>query len=133
MDEVRNTVAVVRQLASDPASALAYLPSTLANLDNALGSFGDVVGMQPALAGVRDFLPVVSEFSREVSAVYDDLQIMKQSFSKAESSGWDDWFKPADESLSNINERLDNLANPVAKMTAWIVLREDENKDSPFS
>lgn len=86
-----------------------------------------MVGMQSALAGVRDFLPVVSEFSRDVSAVYDDLQIMKQSFSKAESSSWDDWFKPADESLSNINERLDNLANPVAKMTAWIVLREDEN------
>ena len=126
VDEVRNTVAVVRQLASDPASALAYLPSTLVNLNNALGSFGDVVGMQSALAGVRDFLPVVSKFSRDVSAVYDDLQIMKQSFSKAESSGWDDWFKPADESLSNINERLDNLANPVAKMTAWIVLRTDE-------
>lgn len=126
VDEVRNTVAVVRQLAHDPASALAYLPSALANLDNALGSFGGVVGMQSALAGVRDFLPVVSEFSRDVSAVYDDLQIMKQSFSKAESSGWDDWFKPADESLSNINERLDNLANPVAKMTAWIVLRTDE-------
>ncbi len=127
VDEVRNTVAIVRQLAHDPSSALAYLPSTLANLDNALGSFGDVVGMQSALAGMRDFLPVVSEFSRDVSAVYDDLQIMKQSFSKAESSGWDDWFKPADESLSNINERLDNLANPVAKMTAWIVLREDED------
>ena len=126
VDEVRNTVAVVRQLASYPASALAYLPSTLVNLNNALGSFGDVVGMQSALAGVRDFLPVVSKFSRDVSAVYDDLQIMKQSFSKAESSGWDDWFKPADESLSNINERLDNLANPVAKMTAWIVLRTDE-------
>ena len=126
VDEVRNTVAVVRQLAHDPASALVYLPSTLANLNNALESFGDVAGMQSALAGVRDFLPVVSEFSRDVSAVYDDLQIMKQSFSKAESSGWDDWFKPADESLSNINERLDNLANPVAKMTAWIVLRTDE-------
>ncbi|MBS6284339.1 MAG: phage tail protein [Haemophilus parainfluenzae] len=126
VDEVRNTVAVVRQLVSDPASALAYLPSTLANLNNALGSFGDVAGMQSALAGVRDFLPVVSEFSSDVSAVYDNLQIMKQSFSKAESSGWDDWFKPADESLSNINERLDNLANPVAKMTAWIVLRTDE-------
>ncbi|STP05661.1 phage tail protein [Haemophilus parainfluenzae] len=126
VDEVLNTVAVVRQLVSDPASALAYLPSTLANLNNALGSFGDVAGMQSALAGVRDFLPVVSEFSSDVSAVYDNLQIMKQSFSKAESSGWDDWFKPADESLSNINERLDNLANPVAKMTAWIVLRTDE-------
>ena len=126
VDEVRNTVAIVRQLAHDPASALAYLPSTLANLDNALGGFGELVGMQSAFEGVRQYLPAISEFSRDVSAVYDDLQIMKQSFSKAESSGWDDWFKPADESLSNINERLDNLANPVAKMTAWIVLRTDE-------
>ena len=128
VDEVRNTVAVVRQLASDPASALAYLPSTLANLDNALGSFGDVVGMQSALAGVRDFLPVVSEFSRDVSAVYDDLQIMKQSFSRASAdSEWNNWFTPADNALTEINERLDNSANSVAKMTAWIVLREDEN------
>lgn len=127
VDEVRNTVAIVRQLAHDPASALAYLPSMLANLDNALGGFGELVGMQSAFEGVRQYLPAISEFSRDVSAVYDDLQIMKQSFSKAESSGWDDWFKPADESLSNINERLDNLANSVAKMTAWIVLREDED------
>ena len=128
VDEVRNTVAVVRQLASDPASALAYLPSTLANLDNALGSFGDVVGMQSALAGVRDFLPVVSEFSRDVSAVYDDLQIMKQSFSRASAdSEWNNWFTPADNALTEINERLDNSANSVAKMTAWIVLREDED------
>ena len=128
VDEVRNTVAVVRQLASDPASALAYLPSTLVNLNNALGSFGDVVGMQSALAGVRDFLPVVSKFSRDVSAVYDDLQIMKQSFSRASAdSEWNNWFTPADNALAEINERLDNSANSVAKMTAWIVLREDEN------
>ncbi|EIG26760.1 phage tail protein [Haemophilus paraphrohaemolyticus] len=128
VDEVRNTVAVVRQLASDPASALAYLPSTLANLDNALGSFGDVVGMQSALAGVRDFLPVVSEFSRDVSAVYDDLQIMKQSFRRASAdSEWNNWFTPADNALTEINERLDNSANSVAKMTAWVVLREDED------
>lgn len=134
VDEVRNTVAIVRQLAHDPSSALAYLPSTLANLDNALGSFGDVVGMQSALAGVRDFLPVVSEFSRDVSAVYDDLQIMKQSFSRASAdSEWNNWFTPADNALTEINERLDNSANSVAKMTAWIVLREDENKDSPLS
>lgn len=128
VDEVRNTVAVIRQLASEPASALAYLPSTLANLDSALGSFGDVVGMQSALAGVRDFLPVVSEFSSDVSAVYDDLQIMKQSFSRASAdSEWNNWFTPADNALAEINERLDNSANSVAKMTAWIVLREDEN------
>ena len=128
VDEVRNTVAVVRQLAHDPASALAYLPSTLANLDNALGGFGELVGMQSAFEGVRQYLPAISEFSRDVSAVYDDLQIMKQSFSRASAdSEWNNWFTPADNALAEINERLDNSANSVAKMTAWIVLREDEN------
>ena len=128
VDEVRNTVAVVRQLAHDPASALAYLPSTLANLDNALGGFGELVGMQSAFEGVRQYLPAISEFSRDVSAVYDDLQIMKQSFSRVSAdSEWNNWFTPADNALTEINERLDNSANSVAKMTAWIVLREDEN------
>ena len=128
VDEVRNTVAVVRQLAHDPASALAYLPSTLANLDNALGGFGELVGMQSAFEGVRQYLPAISEFSRDVSAVYDDLQIMKQSFSRASAdSEWNNWFTPADNALTEINERLDNSANSVAKMTAWIVLREDED------
>ena len=128
VDEVRNTVAVVRQLAHDPASALAYLPSTLANLDNALGGFGELVGMQSAFEGVRQYLPAIREFSRDVSAVYDDLQIMKQSFSRASAdSEWNNWFMPADNALTEINERLDNSANSVAKMTAWIVLREDED------
>ena len=128
VDEVRNTVAVVRQLAHDPASALAYLPSTLANLDNALGGFGELVGMQSAFEGVRQYLPAISEFSRDVSAVYDDLQIMKQSFSRVSAdSEWNNWFTPANNALTEINERLDNSANSVAKMTAWIVLREDED------
>lgn len=128
VDEVRNTVAVVRQLAHDPASALAYLPSTLANLDNALGGFGELVGMQSTFDGVRQYLPAISEFSRDVSAVYDDLQIMKQSFSRVSAdSEWNNWFTPADNALTEINERLDNSANSVAKMTAWIVLREDED------
>ena len=131
VDEVRNTVAVVRQLAHDPASALAYFPSTLANLDNALGGFGELVGMQSAFEGVRQYLPAISEFSRDVSAVYDDLQIMKQSFSRASAdSEWNNWFTPADNALTEINERLDNSANSVAKMTAWIVLREDENVEN---
>lgn len=131
VDEVRNTVAVVRQLAHDPASALAYLPSALANLDNALGGFGELVGMQSAFDSIRQYLPAVSEFSRDVAAVYDDLQIMKQSFSRASAdSEWNNWFTPADNALTEINERLDNSANSVAKMTAWIVLREDENVEN---
>lgn len=130
IDEVRNTVAVIRQLADDPISALAYLPGTITNLDSALENFGKLVGMQSGFDGVRQVLPVVAEFSRDVTAIYADLQQMKQNFSQANETGWEDWFTPSDNALTNINERVDNLNGPVANMTAWIVLRTDEENQN---
>jgi len=130
IDEVRNTVAVIRQLADDPISALAYLPGTITNLDSALENFGKLVGMQSGFDGVRQVLPVVAEFSRDVTAIYDDLQQMKQNFTQANETGWEDWFTPSDNVLTNINERIDNLSAPVANMTAWIVLRTDEENQN---
>nr|DAN53452.1 MAG TPA: hypothetical protein [Caudoviricetes sp.] len=130
IDEVRNTVAIVRQLADDPIAALAYLPGVLGNLDGALGSFGELTGMSGLFEGIRDALPAISEFSQEANGIYADLMVMKDSLtfgSQSNGSNWDGWFKPADNALSNINERIDNAAAPVATMTAWIVLRKDED------
>ena len=129
VDEVRNTIAIVRQLADDQMAALAYLPGVLGNLDGALGSFGELIGMSGLFEGIRDLLPAISEFSQEANGIYSDLMVMKDSLtfgSQSNGSSWDDWFKPADNALSDINERIDNAATPVAAMTAWIVLREDE-------
>ena len=130
MDEVRNTVAVVRQLSNDPMAALTYLPGVLGNLDGALGSFGELTGMSGLFEGLRDVLPAISEFSQEANGIYSDLMVMKDSLtfgSQSNGSNWNDWFKPADNALSDINERIDNAAAPVAAMTAWIVLRKDED------
>lgn len=130
VDEVRNAVAVVRQLSNDPMAALAYLPGILANLDGALGNFGELTGMNDLFEGVHKVLPAISDFARESAGIYGDLQSMKESLTfgkESNGSNWDDWFKPADNALSDINERIDNAATPVAAMTAWIVLREDED------
>ena len=130
IDEVRNTVAVVRQLADDPMAALAYLPGILTNLDGALGNFSELTGMNDLFEGVHKVLPAISDFARERAGIYGDLQSMKESLTlgkESNGSNWDSWFKPADNALSNINERIDNAAAPVAAMTAWIVLREDED------
>ncbi|HHF6578352.1 TPA: phage tail protein [Haemophilus influenzae] len=130
VDEVRNTIAIVRQLADDPMAALAYLPGILTNLDGALGNFGELTGMNDLFEGVHKVLPTISDFARESAGIYGDLQSMKESLTfgkESNGSNWDDWFKPADNALSNINERIDNAATPVAAMTAWIVLREDED------
>ncbi|OOF44034.1 hypothetical protein BKK51_10230 [Rodentibacter trehalosifermentans] len=130
VDEVRNTVAVIRQLADDPVSALAYLPGAVGNLDRALADFSTLIGMQSAFDDVRQVLPQVAEFSRDVAAIYDDLHQMKQNFTQAGETGWEDWFTPSDNALTNINERVDSLNAPVANMTAWIVLRTDEENQN---
>lgn len=130
IDSVRDTVAVVRQLSDDPAAALAYLPGILKNLDGAIGHFGELTGMRDLLEGVHKVLPAASDLARESAGIYDDLMSMKDSLTRGKQSGganWDNWFKPADSALGDINERVDNAAAPVAEMTAWVVLRKDED------
>ena len=130
IDSVRDTVAVVRQLSDYPAAALAYLPGILRNLDGAIGNFGELTGMRDLLEGVHKVLPVASDLARESAGIYEDLMSMKDSLTLGKQSGgadWDNWFKPADSALGDINERVDNAAAPVAEMTAWVVLRKDED------
>ena len=130
VDSVRDAVAVVRQLSDDPAAVLAYLPGVLKNLDGAIGNFGELTGMRDLLEGVHKVLPAASDLVRESAGIYEDLMSMKDSLTlgiQSVGSDWDSWFKPADSALSDINERVDNAAAPVAEMTAWIVLREDED------
>jgi hypothetical protein len=130
IDSVRDTVAVVRQLSDDPAAALAYLPGILKNLDGAIGNFGELTGMRDLLEGVHNVLPAASDLVRESAGIYEDLMSMKDSLTlgiQSVGSDWDSWFKPADSALIDINERVDNAAAPVAEMTAWVVLRKDED------
>lgn len=130
IDSVIDTVAVVRQLSDDPAAALAYLPGILKNLDGAIGNFGELTGMRDLLEGVHKVLPAASDLARESAGIYEDLMSMKDSLTIGTQSGgadWDSWFKPADSALDDINERIDNAAAPVAEMTAWVVLRKDED------
>ena len=130
IDSVRDTVAVVRQLSDDPAAALAYLPGILKNLDGAIGNFGELTGMRDLLEGVHKVLPAASDLARESAGIYEDLMSMKDNLTRGKQSGganWNNWFKPADSAMDDINERIDNAAAPVAEMTAWVVLRKDED------
>lgn len=131
IDEVKNTVAIVRQFAHDPASALAYLPSALGSLDNALGGFGELTGMSELFDGVHSVLPEMAEFSQGMSDITSELAGIQADFQRGQAgASWDNWFTPADNALSNINDRIDMLAPKVAKMTAWIVLRSDEEENA---
>ncbi|WP_439235213.1 phage tail protein [Lonepinella koalarum] len=130
VDEVKNTVAIIRQFAQEPSTALAYLPSAIRNLDSALGGFGELTGMGEMLDGVRSFLPVVSEFSQEMDSIYSDLQQLQQCFDLGSNGAdWSDWVTPAANSLVSLDDSFDMLAPRVSEMTAWVVLRTDETEN----
>ncbi|MGQ0286807.1 phage tail protein [Pasteurellaceae bacterium 22721_9_1] len=127
VDEVRNTVALVRQFADNPLAAINHLPHALTGLDQALGCFSEVKLLSNIFSEAQKVLPMVAEFGQEVASIYDELNTMRQHFSGANTeNAWDDWFTPADTALNNVNNSMDMLAPRVAKMTAWIVLRSDE-------
>lgn len=127
VDEVQNTIAIMKQFSQDPATALAYLPSVLGNLDGALGSFSELTGMSELFNGVRSVLPVVSEFSQEVAEIQSGLMAVQSDFQQGSSgSDWSEWFPSANRTMSEVAESFDFLAPRVAEMTAWIVLRNDD-------
>ena len=130
VDEVQNTVAIIRQLKNDPATALAYLPATLANLDGALGHFGNLTGLSATLGGLQAKLPAAVVFSEEIGEIYQSLQTMRSSLGNASANSWDNWFTPAESALTEVTDSFDHLAKSVAKMTAWIVLRTDEEAEN---
>ena len=135
VDEVRNTVAIVRQLKNDPASALALLPNALNSVGGALDVFGETLGLSDTLRGLQNSLPSALKFAEEMGSIYDDVQTIKNCFERAdENSDWNNWFVPADNALTSLDDSFNNLAKPVAEMTAWIVLRADdtvENTNDP--
>ncbi|RZN74012.1 hypothetical protein EC523_13315, partial [Avibacterium paragallinarum] len=114
---------------SDPQSALAYLPHALSGLDQSLGAFGELVGMRGAFDSVRPYLGVVGEFVEAGQAIYDALALSKTHFEQSNATGWENWFVPADNAFADAVEHIDNLATTTAEMTAWVVLRNDEECD----
>ncbi|MFD1805561.1 phage tail protein [Pasteurella oralis] len=126
IDEVQNTVAVIKQFAHG-TSALADLPQALAQVNHALGPFNQLAGMRELLAQISAVLPVVNEFSQGIMEIQTNLADMQTSFQQGtEGTNWQDWFPSVNSAMTNVTETIDMLAPRVAEMTAWIVLRADE-------
>lgn len=130
IDEVQNTVAIIRQLKSEPQTALAYLPSAFSHLSDAILPFGELTGMQDTFKKASNTLRELGDFSDGVAEIYDNLNTIKNGFNEVLNNGetgWENWFTPSVSALSDVTDGLDVLAPKVAKMTAWIVLRTDED------
>lgn len=123
--EVKEVITLVKTMIDDPQLALAYLPSALSNLSEAVLPFGEITGMQEIFTTASGVLSELSDFSREATNVYDDLTTIQTGIKQAlngDKTGWENWLNLTD----NIDNAMDNLAPAVAKVTTWVVLREDE-------
>ena len=130
IDEVVNTVSIVRNLSRDPMSALGYLPSILSGVEGALDGFGQLTGMQSAFENVRQYLGAVSQFANGTTKIYRNLQAIKENTSKASQTGWENWFTPVDVALSDMTETMTNLNKPIEQMTAFVISRTDEEGEN---
>ena len=135
VNEVRNTVAVVRQLASDPLGALSALPGAIGGLDQALGGFAGATGLGEAFSTIRTGLSAIGDiaseaalFSRDVGEMISDVHSIKETLLGVdEYSDWGNWVSNVDAHFDHFDEIAIRTETAAAKMTAWIVLREDEN------
>lgn len=135
VNDVRETVQTVRQLANDPLAAISYLPGVLGNLDAALGGFGEVTGLSKAFEGVRfglsalgDMSEEVQGFSNDVSAMMNEIETMRNEFSEmGEGSDWSVFGTKADSHFNVYDDLRAQADERAARMTAWIVLRKDED------
>ncbi|TCJ95964.1 phage protein U [Volucribacter psittacicida] len=132
VNEAQNTLAIAKQMVNDPSLALAYLPSALNSLGGALGGFGEVTGMGGIFEGIAEVLPAVSGFVQEVGEIYSDVSQVYQEVNQVVSSAKQDWhrlFDSTETHFNQINHRFEVIAPKVAEMTAWIVIRADEEDD----
>lgn len=83
---------------------------------------------QPTIAHSYEILKAtVSEFSQEVAEIQSGLRAIQADFQQGSSGAdWSAWFPSAKRTLSEVSESVDFLASRVAEMTAWVVLRNDD-------
>lgn len=125
-DEVQNAVSIMRQFTSNPRQALGYLPQTLSGLERTVGHFANITALSPALTPLHDALGVLADFSSQTQAIYRDLNGVYQDIHTNQHNSMESWFPSLSQGVSDAAEQINNLAPSVSSMTAWIVLRNDE-------
>lgn len=128
VDDVKNTVAMIRQVANDPVALLATIPQALSSVDGALGNFGTLSSMREMLSGASTAFAEVGDFAIGVGDIYQSLTEVRGYLHQGNSgTAWQSWVIPIENQLSSISDVTERLAPKVAKITTWIVLRTDED------
>lgn len=126
INEVKQTIAVMKSLARNPREALLQLPFIVESLGSSIGSLGEMVGLKESftlltngIQGAMPFMQGLAALSVEVDSAY---QLFKQGLNSNEMGDWFDLGVKAIDSAEVVGE---SLAKNSAELTAWIAIRAD--------
>lgn len=129
INDVRNATVLIKTLANDPVSVLAQLPAVIDRVGGALMPLGEMLGLSDSFQLLTQGISGTTYFMRDIAEIADNLNVFESAFKQGLSdSELSEWFDVGVKALDNCDAVLERLGEPVTQMTAWIVLREDNNE-----
>lgn len=129
INNVRNTVTLMKTLANDPLVALTQLPFALDSVNKAIGPLGEMLGLSNSFNALTQGIAGTQYFIRDMAEIADNLNVFQSAFKQGlNDSELGTWFDVGVKALESCDTVIERLSEPVTQMTAWIVLREDSNE-----
>lgn len=129
INDVGNTVTLIKALAHDPLSALTQLPFALDGVGKAIGPLGEMLGLSNSFNALTQGIAGTQYFMRDIAEIADNLNVFEAAFKRGlNDNKLGEWFDVGVKALDDCDAALERLGELVTQMTAWIVLREDNNE-----
>lgn len=126
IDDVRNTVAVVRALAHNPLEALTQLPTLLGSLGASTQGLAEMVGLVHSFGILTQGITGAMPFLNGLAELSETLRTAQTEFSRGlGQNNLGTWFDLGVKAIDEADEIAQSMAKPAAHLTAWIALRSD--------
>lgn len=126
-EQIQHISAIMQQFAQDPTVALSYIPETLNHLDEAIDAFSMISAQRNKFTPLREALPVIRDWTDEINEVLQNLTALQTDFKQGlQGNKETNWFPSVGRTINETADSLDYLSPKTAEMTAWVVLRNDE-------
>lgn len=129
VDTVRSAFLMIDKVIHNPALALGYLPGIIGGLGNVMGQMAGLFSGTAIFTSIATVLPIAQSFANQMMGVYQDVAGLYMGVRNIFDMGaYSDrsWLDLSFDKIATIDEKLENLSAPAAKMTAWIALRDDD-------
>ncbi len=129
VDRARTIFRTYQKIIDNPALVLSYLPSLLNEFSSVLSDMQWLVSSEDSFTAIATTLRSAQSFVGYMKGFFGDLRAvymgLRDIYSQGgyQDSSWLDWSLSK---LDSADKTIDVLAPITTRMSAWIVLREDE-------